>query len=81
MKPEIKIERWFIIGDRMYGEIDFHPKLGNCNDGIIRTSKVVKVETQNSVYILGKPATGNERTMALKYGEDEPTKPAQEETE
>jgi hypothetical protein len=52
MKTPIKIRNWFFVGNRLCGDVDNHPDLGNCNGGVITTSKIVRVETQNNIYEL-----------------------------
>ena len=55
VKPEIKISKYWFMGDRLHGEAEFHPVLGACRDGFIQTSPIVRVETVNSVYVLDGP--------------------------
>jgi hypothetical protein len=58
-KPEVRIENWFIDGDRLHGDAIGHPTLGN---EWVRTSTILsanmttrRVVTRNRVYLLGEP--------------------------
>lgn len=51
-KPEIKIKDWRFEGNRLIGKIEDHPRLGSCKDGEVVTSRIEKVETRNTVYVL-----------------------------
>lgn len=63
-KPEVRIENWTILDNQLYGEAYGHPRF---EDGKkVRTSSIKevpmmpeegdKVETQNTIYVLGKEA-------------------------
>lgn len=74
-KPRIKIRNWWFVGYRLFGEIDWHPKLGNCSDGVIRTSRIVSVETLNSIYELEGPirsAKRQETKQLIRDTDDNP---------
>lgn len=61
-KPEVKIENWWISGGQLHGEVQDHPRFDKGTQ--VTTSRIVeepflpepgdKVETLNTVYILGK---------------------------
>ena len=60
MKPTIKVENWYVIDDTLHGFVIDHPKSVH-RESSITSSKITKydysnqrVETKNTVYILGK---------------------------
>lgn len=65
MKPEVRIEEWFVAFGQLHGKAFGHPRF---SDGTrVITSAIVtpkpwhfksgdKVETRNTVYLLGEPA-------------------------
>ena len=63
-KPVVSIENWFLIANKLYGNVQNHP---NFDDGtLVQTSTVITepgeepakegdtLETRNSFYLLGK---------------------------
>lgn len=70
MKPEVKIKNWFVYQNRLYGLVNDHPVLGNCKDGMLASSRIVKIETENTVYVMdgehGKPNDFKESKMLVK---------------
>jgi hypothetical protein len=66
-KPEVSIEDWYILGKILYGKAQNHPRFAKGTE--VRTSTIVdmprspkqgdKVETMNTVYILGRSVTAN----------------------
>lgn len=50
-KPEVEINDWYVIGKTLCGRAVNHPILGNT---WLRSSTVLKIETRNTMYILGE---------------------------
>lgn len=63
-KPEVKIESWWIAGNHLHGRVQDHPRFEKDTD--VTTSVILevpmlpeegdRVETRNTIYILGKEA-------------------------
>ena len=68
-KPIVKIENWYVLGDRLYGEVNDHP---NFNRGdFVKTSAILDrneglVVTKNTIYELGKEKTADEEMQPTK---------------
>lgn len=74
MKPTAQIRDWMDCGIYLIGKIEGHPNQGWFLGGLQKTSQIVRrpevlkegnsVETENTVYILGKPfAIANEEMV------------------
>ena len=60
MKPQVRIENWYILYSKVYGEFYGHPKMSegesNCTSDLIVLDIISNyVETENTRYILGRP--------------------------
>lgn len=64
-KPEVRIENWYVVVKRIHGDAYGHPRF---DDGTAVVTSVIEkpktpykegdvVETRNTLYTLGKPAT------------------------
>ena len=60
MKPLVRIEKWFVSGSRLVGDVYLHPLI---DDGTtITTGRIIDInfklnmaETENTIYQLGTP--------------------------